>query len=99
MPHLEADFWQKSKDQGLVVLGVNREEDADTAKKFVAQNQLTFPVFLDPRREFYSKFTPKYIPWNVVIGPDMKLLYSKAGYDAKELEAAVAAALKAAETK
>ena len=43
-----------------------------------------------------ARFTPKYVPYNVVIGPDMKVLYSRAGFDAGGIEQAVAKAMAAA---
>jgi peroxiredoxin len=89
VPHLERDFWQKSKDEGLAVIGVNREEDAATARKFVEQTKLTYPNFLDPKRELYSRFTPKYVPYNVVIDPEGRVVYSAAGFDQAALNLVV----------
>ena len=78
------------------MIGVNREEDADAALKFIRKHGLSYQNFLDPKREFYSRFTPKYVPYNVVIGPDMKVLYSKAGFDPDGIGKAVEKAMAAA---
>ncbi len=74
-------------------MAVNREETKEKAAGFVKKHGWTFPTFLDEKRVFYSKFTPKYVPYNVVIGPDMKLIYTDSGFDAAALTAAVEEAI------
>lgn len=78
-----------------MVLGVNREEDVETVDTFVEKHSLTFQTFLDPKREVYRRFSPRGIPFNVLIGPDLKVLYSQAGFDSAGLKSAVESALAA----
>ena len=40
-------YYDQYKDQGLVVLGVNENDPLVTAKAFVRQYSLTFPILLD----------------------------------------------------
>lgn len=79
----------KSKDQGLVVLGVNREEDAAKVEAFVAEQRLTYPVFLDPQRAFYSRFAGGGVPWNVVLDPQLRVCWSAPGFDEAALRRVV----------
>ncbi len=55
MPLLEATY-NKYKEKGLIVLGVNYNEDSETITKFVKEMGITFPIALD--RDF--KVTKAY---------------------------------------
>lgn len=46
MPLIQRHY-DEYKDQGLVVLGVNENDPLVTAKAFVKQYQLTFPILMD----------------------------------------------------
>jgi len=43
MPHIEKEIWQPLKDQGLVLIGVDRDEPADTVKNFATENANHLP--------------------------------------------------------
>lgn len=45
-PHLEA-IWQSYRDRGLVVVGVNVQDQATHAREFVEEQDLTFPMVTD----------------------------------------------------
>ena len=72
-----------------MVLGVNREEDAAKVAAFVADQGLTFPVFLDPHKAFYSRFTGGGVPWNVVLDYELRVRWSAPGFDAAALRRVV----------
>ena len=76
------------------MLGVDRAEKVEEIKAFVEKFKLTYPIFQDPVRELYSKFTPMYIPWNVVLDAEGRILYSAAGFDGDAVRQAVDEALK-----
>ncbi len=46
MPLIQS-YYDKYKDQGLTVLGVNENDPLVTAKAFVKQYALTFPIMMD----------------------------------------------------
>ena len=46
MPLIQS-YYDQYKDQGLVVLGVNENDPLVTAKAFVRQYKLTFPILMD----------------------------------------------------
>jgi peroxiredoxin len=80
LPHLESEVWQKFKDRGLVLVVIGREHSAEELVKFKAEKKLTMPFAPDPKREVYAKYATQYIPRNVVIGPDGKVLFQSVGY-------------------
>ncbi len=65
---------------------VNREETIDKARALGEQNKWSFPSFIDSKREFYSQFTPKYIPWNVIIDQNGIIRYSEPGFNQEKFE-------------
>jgi peroxiredoxin len=49
-PHLEADYWQKWRERGVVVIGIDTGESGDPmehAAHFQAEHQLTYPILVD----------------------------------------------------
>ncbi|MBN2093646.1 TlpA family protein disulfide reductase [candidate division KSB1 bacterium] len=83
---MENILWQNFRDKNVQILTVNREETIDKAREFVEQNKWSFPSFIDPKREFYSQFTPKYIPWNVIIDQNGIIQYSEPGFNQEKFE-------------
>ena len=74
LPHLQAIHADKElADKGLKVFAVNLKEDKDTAKNYVQQNNLTFPVPLDKVGGVATKYKVRGIPTTVVIGRDGKI--------------------------
>ena len=71
------------------MVGVNREEDAAKVAAFVADQQLTYPVFLDPHKAFYARFTTGGVPWNVVLDPELRVRWSAGGFDEAALRRVV----------
>jgi peroxiredoxin len=41
------DFFSRNVDRGIVVIGVNQQEDAATARQFTAQFGVAYPILLD----------------------------------------------------
>lgn len=81
------------------MIGVNREEDAATARPWVEKHRLTYPVFLDEKRAFYARFTPKWIPYNVVLDPEGRVLYSASGFEEEKIRKIIDAELAKLEAK
>lgn len=86
MPHLEKEVWQKFKDKGLVLIAVGREHQNSELAAFQKKHGFTFPIAGDPKREVYGKFASQYIPRNVLIGKDGKILFQSVGFDKPEFE-------------
>ena len=78
---LESDVWQKLKDQGIKVIGINfGEEDATMIAKFASQNGLTFPLLIDEDGDFRRTVGISMIPQSIVVGSDGKILDLHVGF-------------------
>jgi peroxiredoxin len=95
MPHLEKEVWQKFKDKGLVVIAIGREHQNQGLVKFQKEKGFTFPMAGDPKREDYSKYASAYIPRNVLIGNDGRILFQSVGFETGEFDKMVQAIEKA----
>ena len=62
MPDIEASIWQKYKDQGLQVIGMNVDENLGAAKKYLKDSPLPFPIVLDPDKAIMNRFEGKGVP-------------------------------------
>ncbi len=85
---------QKYASKGLVILGVNVDKDAETARKFLKDNKLalSFSLANDAKHEVAERYAPPTMPSSYVIGRDGKVQFVQAGFrasDAKRIEAAV----------
>ena len=65
-------------------VSIGREHSTDELVKFKAEKKLTMPFAPDPKREVFAKYATKYIPRNVIIDSDGKVLFQSVGYDPAE---------------
>ncbi|MBC8216577.1 MAG: TlpA family protein disulfide reductase [Candidatus Marinimicrobia bacterium] len=88
MPHIENEIWQKHKDGGLVVIGVDRDEPAETVRKFAKAMNITYPLALDPGANIFAKFALKEsgVTRNVVVDQQGKIIFLSRLFDPKEFE-------------
>jgi cytochrome c biogenesis protein CcmG/thiol:disulfide interchange protein DsbE len=77
-PDLEATY-QKFQPQGLVVLAVNIEEDAQAVKDYAARAGLTYPAVADPSTTIASRYRILGIPTHYFIGRDGKIAAIRVG--------------------
>ena len=85
LPFVESDIWAKYKDNEnfeLIVFG--REHIADEMIAFKEKNRYTFNIVPDPGRKIYSLFAERYIPRNIVLDREGKIIYQATGFDDKE---------------
>ena len=77
MPHLEKDVWQQFKEQGLVLVGVDRDEPIETVIQFQKEMGTTYPLALDPGAEIFGLFADKNsgVTRNVVIDQQGKIVF------------------------
>jgi thiol-disulfide isomerase/thioredoxin len=66
MPVLQA-FYEKYQQDGLVLIGVNQEENREMVESFVDEFGLTFPIWLDPDSLAQQQFKTTYLPSSYVI--------------------------------
>lgn len=85
LPFVEKDIWATHKENEnfeLIVFG--REHIADEMIAFTEKTGYTFNIVPDPERKIYSLFAEKYIPRNVVLDREGKIIYQATGFDDEE---------------
>ena len=66
MPYLN----ELAASRDLVVLGVNFNEDAATARRYVEENAITFPILLEPDDITLLMYQVRGLPRSFLIAPD-----------------------------
>ncbi len=85
LPFIESDIWATHKDNEnfeLIVFG--REHVAEEMIAFKEKSNYSFNIVPDPGRKIYSLFAEKYIPRNVVLDREGKIIYQATGFDDEE---------------
>ena len=93
-------LYEKYKAMGLVVVGINLDEDAGAMTSFLATNPVTFPVVRDTKLVVVKRYAPPRMPTSYLFGRDGKLDYVHLGFrasDGNELEQRIKALLAAAD--
>ena len=80
MPHLEAEIWKVFQTRKFLVLALGREHSMDEIAKFNEKKGFTFPIGPDPERKVYGLFFTKYIPRNVLVNKEGKIILQEQGY-------------------
>jgi peroxiredoxin len=94
LPRLEP-IWQSYKDKGFTIVAVERSRDTERAKKFIAENGLTFHFLENGQGEaevVRKEFGVTTFPTSFLIDRQGRVLYVHIGFEAgdeKELEARV----------
>ncbi|MFD1397110.1 thiol-disulfide oxidoreductase ResA [Kroppenstedtia eburnea] len=73
MPAIQK-VYEKHRDKGLVVVGVNIAESQLTVKGFVRQLDLSFPILLDKERKVVDQYRIEPIPTSLFIDKDGKVV-------------------------
>jgi TonB family protein len=86
MPHIEK-LHKDFKDKGLVVLGLNYNEEIEIARGFVQKKGYTFTTLLDEGREVSMRYGVSGIPQVFIIDREGKVKWHAIGYTSgKEVE-------------
>ncbi len=77
MPYIENDIWKEKKDEGLKVIGIDRDEPLETVKKFSKDMDITYPLAMDPGAEIFSLFAEKNagVTRNVIIDREGTIIF------------------------
>lgn len=85
LPFVESDVWAKYKDnENFKLIAFGREHNADEMITFKEKKGFTFNIVPDPGRKIYSLFAEKYIPRNIILNREGKIIYQATGFDDKE---------------
>ncbi len=71
----------KYKAKGLQIIGINLDQQASAADKFLAQTPAKFTVMFDPKGVSPRLYTVKGMPTSVLIGRDGKVIRQHAGFN------------------
>jgi cytochrome c biogenesis protein CcmG/thiol:disulfide interchange protein DsbE len=91
MPVLEK-LSKSYKDKGFVVLGVNIDNDAEAARKFLKDLPVSFQVVCDAQKQVAKAYAPPTMPSSYLIDRQGKVHVVHAGFkksDAAKLEAEI----------
>ncbi|MCH8904600.1 MAG: TlpA family protein disulfide reductase [Bacteroidetes bacterium] len=77
MPHIEKEVWKVFKDQGLVIIGVDRDEPLEKVISFAKQMGVTYPMSLDPGANIFGVFADKKagVTRNVIINAKGEIIF------------------------
>ena len=91
MPHIESEIWQQYKDQGLVVIGVDRDEPLEVVQNFAKEMKISYPLALDPGSEIFKKFAFENsgVTRNILVDRDGKIIHLTRLYDEAEFHGLV----------
>lgn len=86
MPHIEKEIWQPYKDNGLIVIGVDRDEPLETLKKFARETGITYPLALDPNADIFGLYAEKQagVTRNVLINKEGEIVFLTRLYNEEE---------------
>ena len=93
MPHLQ-QMHRTLADQGLVILGLDVGEDAETVAKFAKRESYTFPLLLGAEPDVAAKYYVESYPTTFVIDRQGRIAFRNVGGGpADRLQSAVENAL------
>ena len=78
LPAMEK-VWERVKDKGVVILGINVGEDADTIFTFTADYPVTFPLLMDSDSKVTQIYPVIGLPTTFVINPQGNIIYRAIG--------------------
>ena len=87
LPVLQKNIWDKYKTNDnfqLIILG--RQHTEAEVRKFVDSRKFTMPFAPDPERKIYSLYATQFIPRNVIIGKDGRIISQSMGYTPEEFK-------------
>ena len=89
MPFIEKEIWREKQSEGLVVLGIDRDEPLEKVLKFEKDVSITYPLALDPGAYIFGLYAQKEagITRNVIIDRSGKIIFLTRLYERPEFEA------------
>ncbi|PLX24090.1 MAG: redoxin [Salinivirgaceae bacterium] len=89
MPFIESEIWKTQKDNGLKVIGIDRDEPVEKAKELVDATGITYPIALDPGADIFAKFAEKKagVTRNIIINREGKIIFLTRLFKREEFDA------------
>ena len=79
IPHLKTVYERFSKNDDVVVLGINDGETPEQVQKFLDEHQQPWPVLLDQNQQLRKAYQIKGLPFFIVIDKAGNWQYSFLG--------------------
>jgi peroxiredoxin len=88
MPFIEKEIWGPGKPKGLVVVGIDRDEPAETVRKFRDDMHISYPLALDPNADIFGLYASKEagVTRNVIIDRSGKIIFLTRLFDKEEFD-------------
>jgi peroxiredoxin len=88
MPFIEEEIWKPGKNQGLIVIGIDRDEPVETVLKFAKDIAVTYPLALDPGADIFGLFAEKKagVTRNVIIDRTGKIIFLTRLFEREEFD-------------
>jgi peroxiredoxin len=87
LPVLQENIWNRYKsNKDFVLLVVGREHNEKEIADFAASRKFSMPFVADQDRGIYKLFATQYIPRNILIGKDGRIIFQNRGYTKKEFD-------------
>lgn len=92
MPVLEAEVWQRFKDEDFLLIGLDLKEDELTAKQFAEKMGVTYPMASDLDGKLFELFAgPKQgVTRNIVLDKKGEIIFLTRLYEREEFEEMIA---------
>jgi cytochrome c biogenesis protein CcmG/thiol:disulfide interchange protein DsbE len=89
------ETWERYRDEGLVVLGIDAQDFRQDARRFVERYELTYPIAYDGNGKSLGRFGNTGFPETWFVGRDGRLVgeHIIGEFDEEQLEENVQAAL------
>lgn len=88
MPFIENEIWLPGSKEGLIVIGIDRDEPVETVLKFKKDIAVTYPLALDPGAAHFSLFAEKEagVTRNVIIDRNGKIIFLTRLFEREEFD-------------
>ena len=91
------ELHKKSKDKGLVIIGINLDKDKSKADAFLNQHPALFEIIFNPDGDLAKKYKVQGMPYTVILNKQGEVIDSHIGFHqdkAKDYEQIIEGALK-----
>lgn len=77
MPFIEKEIWKAKKSDGLIVIGIDRDEPLEKVVQFKKDIKITYPLALDQGADIFGLFALKEagVTRNVIIDRSGKIIF------------------------
>ncbi|MBC9908829.1 TlpA family protein disulfide reductase [Chitinophaga varians] len=87
MPALNEKVWMAHKDDArFVFLAFGREHNWKEVNEFKDKIKVDFPLLPDINRNVFGKFATAYIPRNIILDENGKVIWESSGYNEEEFK-------------